>query len=442
MRRFLSILTLIPLAFFVLSLTTPSSSYAQNVEDIRDRIEDINREREKIDKEIAGYQRQLQAIGQEKQTLQTAIGALDLSRSQTQAQISSIQKKIASANLRLEELSYEISDTESVIELDRATLGESIRSMQVASESSLIEQLFSANDLADAWVAADNLSALNDALRTHAAALMDAKEALAAQHQSVASTKTGLSKSNADLAAEKQALDIQKSQKALLLSETKASEAAYQQLVALKQTERAAVEQELSSLEESLRVAIDPSSIPTAGTGILSWPIANPLVTQGYGLTSFARGGAYGYDAAGKPKPHTGIDFGVPVGTPVRAALSGTVRGWGNTDAIKGCYSFGKWILIDHANGLSTVYLHLSNINVTKGQSVNTGDVIGNSGNSGYSTGPHLHFGVYAQQGVEMMNLGTWYTQNGQTPTTACAKGGAIIPVAPKEAYLDPTDYL
>lgn len=441
MKRFLAILMLAAAALSAAAVSSPRPSAAQSLDAIRDQLEEINRERQKIDEEIAEYQRQLQAIGAEKQTLQTAIGALDLTRSQTQAQIASIQKKIAAANLRLDELSYEISDTESVIALDRATLGESLRTMHIASEASLIEQLFSANDLADAWVAADQLSAMNDALVAHAAALSEAKEALAAQHQSVAVTKTGLARSNEDLAAEKQALDVQKAQKAQLLSETQQSEAAYQQLLATKQAERAAVEQELSALEDSLRIAIDPGSIPSAGAGVLSWPVDNNVVTQGYGLTAFAKGGAYGYDASGKPKPHTGVDFGVPTGTPVRAALSGVVRGWGNTDAIRGCYSFGKWILIDHANGLSTVYLHLSNISVTKGQEVDTGDVIGNSGNTGYSTGPHLHFGVYAQQGVEMMNIGSWYAQNGQAPTTACAKGGAIIPVAAKDAYLDPMDY-
>ncbi len=420
----------------------PAPSRAQNIGEIRNQLENINRERQKIDEEIAEYQRQLQAIGAEKQTLQTALGALDLSRSQTQAQISSIQKKISAANLQLNELAFEIKDTETSIALDRATLGESIRSMHMMSESSIIEQLLSVEDFADAWVVADQRAALNGALRTHAVTLAQAKEDLSAQQESVNVTKTGLARNNDDLVSQRIALDINRQEKQSLLTETQASEAAYQSLLAKKQQERAAVEQELSALEESLRVAIDPSSVPSAGSGVLSWPIDSPLVTQGYGLTAFARSGAYGYDASGKPKPHTGIDFGVPTGTPVRAALSGTVRGWGNTDAVKGCYSFGKWILIDHANGLSTAYLHLSHIAVEKGDEVKTGEVIGNSGNTGYSTGPHLHFGVYAKQGVEMMNLGAWYTQNGQTPTTACAKGGAIIPVAPKEAYLDPTDYL
>lgn len=442
MRRLVPVVSIFLLALLMLGAVSPGGAYAQDVDDIRDQIREINREREEIDAEIAKYEQQLRALGSEKQTLQTAIGTLDVSRSQTQAQIASIQKKISAANLRLNELSLEIKDTESVIELDRATLSQSLRTMQTSGDTSLIEQLFSADDLADAWVAADNLSSLNSALRAHTAALTKAKQELASQHQSVSTTKVDLSKSNQDLVGQKQALDVNRQEKAALLSQTQASEAAYQQLIAAKQAQRASMEQELSNLEDSLRTIVDPSSVPSAGGGVLAWPIDNHVITQEYGLTSFARGGAYGYDASGKPKPHNGIDFGVPTGTPVKAALAGTVRGWGNTDAIKGCYSFGKWILIDHANGLSTVYLHLSNISVKKGQEVETGEIIGNSGNTGYSTAPHLHFGVYVQQAVDMMNLGSWYSQNGVAPTTACAKGGAIIPVAPKDAYLDPMDYL
>ena len=88
------------------------------------------------------------------------------------------------------------------------------------------------------------------------------------------------------------------------------------------------------------------------------------------------------------------ISFGASIGTPIKAALSGTVLGTGNTDSIKGCYSFGKWVMVKHNNGLNTMYAHLSQISVSSGQSVSTGQVLGYSGETGYATGPHLHFEV------------------------------------------------
>lgn len=87
-------------------------------------------------------------------------------------------------------------------------------------------------------------------------------------------------------------------------------------------------------------------------------------------------------------KNHEGIDFGVPVGTPVRAAGGGQVVGHG---PIPG---YGLYVDIRHNNGLVTRYGHLSSTNVREGQLLKQGEVLGLSGNSGISTGPHLHFEV------------------------------------------------
>ncbi len=106
------------------------------------------------------------------------------------------------------------------------------------------------------------------------------------------------------------------------------------------------------------------------GTGLFRWPTLGYL-TQGYW---------YG---------HRAIDIGVPVGTAVYAADSGFVSFAGWTDI-----GYGYLIVIDHANGFATYYAHLSNIYVMAGQKVERGQVIGATGNTGWSTGPHLHFEI------------------------------------------------
>ena len=85
---------------------------------------------------------------------------------------------------------------------------------------------------------------------------------------------------------------------------------------------------------------------------------------------------------------HAGLDFAAPKGEPVRATASGTVK----SAARRGGY--GKLIVIDHGNGMSTRYGHLSRMSVRKGQRVERGDVIGRVGSTGRSTGPHLHYEV------------------------------------------------
>ena len=83
-----------------------------------------------------------------------------------------------------------------------------------------------------------------------------------------------------------------------------------------------------------------------------------------------------------------GVDLGCPIGTPVAAAAEGTIiaarSGWNG--------GYGNMVIISHPNGTQTVYGHLSKINVSNGENVNDGQIIGYTGNSGQSTGPHLHF--------------------------------------------------
>lgn len=191
--------------------------------------------------------------------------------------------------------------------------------------------------------------------------------------------------------------------------------------------QREQFERELRAIEEELRIEIDPASIPPSGKGILRWPLDSIRITQYFGNSPFATANPQVYGGKG----HNGVDFSASRGSRVKASLSGTVMGVGNTDAVRGCYSYGKWILLKHNNGLATLYAHLDVISVNDGQSVVTGDTIGFSGNTGFSTGPHLHFSVYASEGVRVQKF---------TKSINCKN--AVVPIAPREAYLNPLSYL
>lgn len=119
----------------------------------------------------------------------------------------------------------------------------------------------------------------------------------------------------------------------------------------------------------------------TLGTGSYIVPVDNPVVTSGFGI----RWGAL----------HKGIDFGHPIGTPVKAADAGTVL-VSNTRVEPGYSGYGHVIQIQHGNEW-TLYAHLSEVHVKVGQKVKQGEVIGEVGNTGDSTGPHLHFEIRKQ---------------------------------------------
>ncbi|MFE3328322.1 M23 family metallopeptidase [Streptomyces sp. NPDC059176] len=123
---------------------------------------------------------------------------------------------------------------------------------------------------------------------------------------------------------------------------------------------------------------------PKAAKKSSSW--VKPVV--GYTLSaSFNQGGAMW------SHKHSGQDFAVPVGTTVKAAHSGTVVKAGPYGGGDGS-AYGNAIVIKHANGRYSQYAHLSKIKVSIGQSVKTGQTIALSGNTGNSSGPHLHFEI------------------------------------------------
>ncbi|HHW40844.1 MAG TPA: M23 family metallopeptidase [Syntrophomonadaceae bacterium] len=115
-----------------------------------------------------------------------------------------------------------------------------------------------------------------------------------------------------------------------------------------------------------------------SGSGVLSWPVGGGI-TSGYGY----RGGEF----------HSGIDIAAGAGVAVHAAAGGRVveAGWGG--------GYGRTVVIDHGNGLATRYAHLSRVDVSTGETVSKGEVIGAVGSSGRATGPHLHFEVMSNGG-------------------------------------------
>lgn len=92
---------------------------------------------------------------------------------------------------------------------------------------------------------------------------------------------------------------------------------------------------------------------------------------------------------SGRNSFHNGLDIGVPMGTPVGAAMEGTVSETGYSPTM------GRFVILRHPGGWQTLYAHLSQASVQPGQYVSRGSRIALSGNTGYSTGPHLHFTVY-----------------------------------------------
>ncbi|MBA3789058.1 peptidoglycan DD-metalloendopeptidase family protein [Patescibacteria group bacterium] len=446
--RFIAPLFLIGTVAAAALFLSPGSSFGDTASsaDIQAQITAHNQQITALQQEIAGYQTQITTLGGQKQTLQSSIKSLDLTRQKTAAQLSLTQSQIVAANLQLQRLGSQITTKQQAIDLDRQSLAASLRQIATADNLPIIAAVVSSETLTEAWKDTNTIAQLNEALATNANLLAGDEHALADQQTSVSTTKGQLTGLSTDLTTQKGQIDATTKTKQQLLAQTNSQESSYQKLIAQKKAQEAAFQSELSQLENSLK-GVSSSQIPHAGSGILAWPFSDAImancvskqgalgnvncITQYFGNTAFATANASVYNGLG----HNGVDFGVPIGTPVQAALSGTVLATGNTDLVPGCFSFGKWVMIKHSNGLDTLYAHLSQISATQGQAVTNGTVIGYSGMTGYATGPHLHFGVYASAGVQILTLKQF-----RGATSPCAN--ATMPVSPKNAYLNPLSYL
>ncbi|MBA4320419.1 MAG: hypothetical protein C0412_18635, partial [Flavobacterium sp.] len=369
----------------------------------------------------------LKDIGEQTTSLKNTIKALDVTINKNSLDIKLAQNNIDSTQFQIKELSLNIDKNVNTINSNTEAIFVLINQVNVYDNSSFIKNFLTYKNLSEFWNEQQNVFLVQNKIKEKIDETKKIKIVLENNKIKTEKKKKDLLNLKSDLVDRKKLLDITKIDKNKILADTKNSETNYKKLLADKQALADAFDKELLQFESELKLVIDESSIPSVGKGILSWPLDVIRITQKFGMTEFAK-----TTNAYNGKGHKGVDFGASIGTLVKATLSGIVKGTGDTDTVCPRASFGKWVFIEHNNGLSTIYGHLSLIKVSVGQIVTTGDVIGYSGNTGYSTGPHLHLGVYATQGVKIMSR----------KSTVSGCGTYTMPIADLRAYLDPLQYL
>lgn len=423
MSKFRAVFLSATVLFFLYVQIVPA--HADTIADLKNKITERNTAIANLEKEISDYQQQIEMTGKEAKTLQSTIKGIDLEQKKLSAQIKLTENRISAVNLRLQELADAIDVKENKIGESTDALGQTIRNMNGAERQTLVETMLSGATLSTVWGMVDDLQRFQKNLEGDLSKTRELKATLEDTQVETKKNRAELVSLRGVLADQNALLAQSKKTKSALLATTKSKETEYRKILAGKVAKRDAFERELLQFESDLRFAIDPSLLPVAGSGILHWPLDSVRITQKFGDTAFSRTGAY------NGKGHNGVDFAASVGTPVKAALSGIVKGTGNTDSVCPGASYGKWVMIEHANGLSTLYAHFSLIKVTEGQILSTGNVLGYSGETGYATGPHLHFTVYATQGVRIMSR-----------KSAVCGGTYMMPIADLKAYLNPLLYL
>lgn len=412
---------------FCFALLPANRAFSASIDELKIKIGDKSNEIKDLQREIAELDKAVQKTVGEKQTLSTELRQIDAIKRKLEADIKITGKKISLAELNISKLEADISDKSSRISGGQEAIGDSLKIINDIESTTIPERILSGESLSVMW---NHLSVLEDVQSKtirHINDLQAIKRGLEDDKKELERERKKLLNLNSELSDQRKIAEQNIKLKSQLIKDTNNKEVNYRKLLAETEARKKAVESELTQFESELRIAIDPSSLPGKGLKILRWPLDLVRITQYFGLTEFSKTQPI-YNGKG----HNGIDLGASIGTPLKASAAGFVVGTGDTDPV--CYraSYGKWVMIEHNNGLSTIYGHMSLIKASQGDEIKAGDVIGYTGNTGYATGPHLHFTVAATQAIKIGNL--------KSKVPGC--GTYTIPFGPLNGYLDPLSYL
>ncbi len=385
--------------YFLLSAV---AVFAAAPEELKQSIEQKTQELENINKQIQENQQKLEVVQSEKKTLQKEVSSVQTQIKQIDLGIKSSEINIEKLGLEVESLQYNISDSEKQIIQKKDVIVEILRELQQKENESPLVAFLKNKTLSDGVFEAQTLADLNNNLSMEVDELTSLKDDLTFSLDKTTEKKQERETEHFTLKNKKAIAGEIKKEKQSLLESTKNQEKNYQKQLSELEKQQQAISDEISELEDELRRSFDPSLLPSKRPGILAWPIKLVKdggighITQHQGVASYLY----------KGKPHNGLDIGAPMGTPVYAAEDGVVEAVDNNDKnYYRKYQYGKYVLIKHNNNMATLYAHLSKQVVGKGVVVKKGELIGYSGNTGYSTGPHLHFGVYWAPSIKMKSI-------------------------------------
>lgn len=397
MRKFL--LLVLCAVFLIIadlaSAAAPGNSPTSTLthDELTSKIQEKTRQLDDVSRQLEATKQNLRAAKDERRTLQRELHVLDGNVAQLNLNLKADELNVQKLNLEIDSLHAELGDIGQTIEDKRAAIEKLIFQVYVGERfnGNLLRVFLASKSFADGVFELQAFKNLEQRLVADVANLRNLQAEYNEKIALANAKKSEVDFHKKNLENRRNIIQEEKKERALVLAETKNKETVFERQVAELEKTQQQIANEVEALDSILRTKIDPALLPRPGAGVLAMPIDTDKssITQDYGATQFAR---YGY----KGKWHNGIDIAASLGTPVRAAEDGTVAAVGNQDAYCRRGAYGKFIVLAHQNNLATLYAHLSRYVVQKGETVKRGQVVGYAGRTGYATGPHLHFTVYA----------------------------------------------
>ncbi len=387
----------------VLSMTLgmiPTSVSAASSSEIREQIKDLKAEKEEIAEKIKEIQSQFDANEDEIENLVGQKNAIDQEIALLHDQVDNINMQLAAYALLIADKQDELDDAQTRLRELSEKNKERIRAMEEEGKLSYWSIIFKANSFSDLLDRLSMIQEINAADQKRLKQMSEAANQVATAQEELEGEKAELEVAREELDATELVLEEKRVQADELLIELIAKGEEFQAMIdesedlqsdLMKEIAQAEKDLKKAEYEEWLATYVPPTTKPSGGSTDPStqapsssgWvkPLRSYTITSPFGMRI--------HPISGKEKFHEGVDMSAPQGTPIYAAKSGKVT---RTSYQAG--GAGYYVSINHGDGFSSIYMHMTHYIVSPGQYVNAGQVIGYVGSTGGSTGPHLHFGI------------------------------------------------
>jgi murein DD-endopeptidase MepM/ murein hydrolase activator NlpD len=377
-----------------------SSAYAASTSELKEKkskiqsqINEAEKELEKLSSQKKETQEYIAALDKKIQLKQDQIDVLQEDADELQSEIDTVESNIKKTEQEIEKTQDEIDQKQ--VEFDKTfdEYCQRLRAMYVSGHASNLEVLLTSSDISSILTRSQMIKSVSKQDSEILDSLMTQMEEIEKEKADLEQKRTELSEDKTKLESDKKELTDNiatiKESKAELADEVSECNALIKKLSNQSAEYQESIdenESQLAKVESQIKAAYAAAS---KGTGSISGSTGNGTHSGTLGYPTSYTSISAGYPNYSSGRYHGGVDFPCPSGTSVCAAASGTVIVAKNLN-----YSYGHYLIIDHGNGLSTLYAHNTTLLVSVGDTVSKGQVIAKSGSTGNSTGPHCHFEV------------------------------------------------
>ncbi len=380
-------------------LVSLADSKQQEIDESKKKISDNKKKIEEIKNDKYAVEKKLAELNKLKSDAAAYVAKLDQELAEIAATITGLEADIATTEQNIAVTEVQLAEARETERQQYASMKQRIRYMYEHGKEDLLDSMFQSGSFSDLLNKAEYIENVSVYDRNKLEEYITIREAVAAKEEELISEKELLEQTKAEV--EERQASVSKLQQdktnelasynaKIKAAENEAAEmqkniAGIQAAIRAEENNIAAIEAEIRRQEEEARKKAEAEGRKfepmTVGNISFTWPCpGHSRITSGFGDRESPTEGA--------STSHKGVDVGAPSGSRVVAAAGGTVV------ISQYSSSAGNYIMISHGGGVYTVYMHLSSLGVSKGATVKRGDTIGSVGSTGYSTGPHLHFGI------------------------------------------------